>query len=223
MLGSSGLVRVEQERQTPYLSEGPETFGGTRKPRTVNSMSSEGQNAVRESEAHNDDFEKVFERYYRPVSFYFTRRGFSADESRDLTQETFLRAYNGWDHYRRDKERGWIFTIAANIYRNVVRSRHTQKRDAQVQPLAPLIDSGHEPISAEVDPATQLLNKQRQNQVIEALLELPPRMRECFLLRFTHGLKYEEIAHVMQTSIQSVKSQLHQAKLRIRRQIGEHE
>lgn len=223
MLGSSGLVRVEQERQTLYPLERSESSIRTRQPRTVNSMSSEGKNAVRESEAQNDVFEEVFERYYRPISYYFSRRGFSADESRELTQETFLRAYKGWEQFRPEQERGWIFTIAANIYRNVVRNRHTQKRDAQVQPLALLIEAGQEPPSAEADPETQLRHKQRQNLVLEALLELPPRMRQCFHLRFSHELKYEEIAHVMQTSIQSVKSQLHQAKLRIRRQVSEHE
>lgn len=189
-------------------------------PRTVNSMSSEGQNTVSTGTSENEAFEQVFERYYRNVSFYFSRRGFSADESRDLTQETFMRAYNRWEHYRREQERGWIFTIAANIYRNVLRSRHTQKRNASEQSLAPLLELGQEPRSLEADPAEQLLHKQRQELVLDALQDLPPRMRQCFLLRFSHHLKYEEIAIVMKTSIQSVKSQLHQAKSRIRRTIG---
>lgn len=201
-------------------TEDSPTIGGTWQPRTVNSMSSEGQNAVSTGTSENEAFEQVFERYYRNISFYFSRRGFSADESRDLTQETFMRAYNRWEHYRREQERGWIFTIAANIYRNVLRSRHTQKRNAPEQSLAPILELGQDPQSQEADPAERLLRKQRQGLILEALQDLPPRMRQCFLLRFSHNLKYEEIAIVMKTSIQSVKSQLHQAKTRIRRAIG---
>ncbi len=201
-------------------TEDSPTIGETWQPRTVNSMSSEGQNAVSTGTSENEAFEQVFERYYRNISFYFSRRGFSADESRDLTQETFMRAYNRWEHYRREQERGWIFTIAANIYRYVLRSRHTQKRNAPEQSLAPILELGQDPQSQEADPAERLLRKQRQGLILEALQDLPPRMRQCFLLRFSHNLKYEEIAIVLKTSIQSVKSQLHQAKTRIRRAIG---
>jgi DNA-directed RNA polymerase specialized sigma24 family protein len=41
-------------------------------------------------------------------------------------------------------------------------------------------------------------------------------MRQCFLFRFQQGRKYKDIAQIMQISIQSVKSQLHQAKHRLR-------
>lgn len=182
-------------------------------------MSSEGQNATGTGLTEDETFEEVFERYYRPISYYFSRRGFSVDESKDLTQETFLRAYNGWEQYRREQERGWLYTIAANIYRNVLRSRYTDKRRAIEEPLSVLQASGFEPATHGDEPDRQLLLKEQSDQVLTALLELPPRMRQCFYLRFSHHLKYEEIAHAMQISIQSVKSQLHQAKHRIRRQI----
>ncbi len=182
-------------------------------------MSSEGPNAVGPGQSEDETFEAVFERYYRPISYYFSHRGFSVDESKDLTQETFLRAYNGWDQYRREQERGWLFTIAANIYRNVLRSRHTAKRWAIEEPISQLMECGIELPNSEADPASRLLRKEESDRVLAVLLELPPRMRQCFYLRFSHHLKYEEIAHAMQISIQSVKSQLHQAKLRIRRLI----
>ena len=39
---------------------------------------------------HGRELERLFERYARPVSYFFARRGFSPEECRDLTQETFL-------------------------------------------------------------------------------------------------------------------------------------
>lgn len=179
-------------------------------------MASEGQQAKRLDE----EFERIFERYYRPVSYYFARRGFSVDECRDLAQETFLRAYKGWDQYRRDQrhqEKGWIFTIAANLYRNTIRHRQAGKRDVQRQSLSEILEQGLEPEHDDDDPADLLLEKQQRRLLVDAMDELPPRMRQCFLLRYDQGRKYKEIAQVMQVSIQSVKSQLFQAKSRLRK------
>lgn len=175
-------------------------------------MACEGQEAQR----LDKEFERVFERYYRPVSYFFARRGFSTDECHDLAQETFLRAYRRWDQCRRDQEKGWIFTIAANLYRNTIRHRRAGKRDVQKQSLSELESQGLEPSSEDEDPADLLVEKQQHRFLVEAIEELPPRMRQVFLLRFQQGRKYKEIAQVMQISIQSVKSQLHQAKSRLR-------
>lgn len=175
-------------------------------------MVCEGQQA----QSLDEEFEKIFERYYRPVSYYFARRGFSADECHDLAQETFLRAYRRWDQCRKNQEKGWLFTIAANLYRNTIRHRRAAKRDVQKQSLSELADQGLEPPAEDDDPVSHLLEKQQNRLLVKAIEELPPRMRQCFLLRFNQGRKYKEIAQVMQISIQSVRSQLHQAKIRLR-------
>ena len=55
---------------------------------------------------------------------------------------------------------------------------------------------------------------------MERIDSLPPRMRQCFLLRYIQGRRYKEIAEVMQTSIQSVRSQLHLATRRLSAMVG---
>lgn len=189
------------------------------------------------------DFEQVFERYYPRVSRFFSRRGFSTDESQDLAQKTFLRVYRGWErhrralygvdakteqweHYSRDwtpqeQETSWIFTIALNIYRNEVRHSSAQKRDAPEKPLDLLREKGWEPIAPGGGPEADYIGKQRIHLLAETLDELPPGMRRCFELRFAHGLKYKDIAGVLKISIQSVRSQLHQARQRLERLLAD--
>lgn len=172
----------------------------------------------------DEEFERIFERYYRPVSYFFARRGFSVDECHDLAQETFLRAYRGWDQYHRDQrnqEKGWIFTIAANLFRNTVRYRKAAKRSGPKQSISELVNLGLEPSTEDDAPEVQILEKQQHRLLLKAMEELPPRMRQCFLLRFLQGRKYKEIAQVMQISIQSVKSQLHDAKSRLREKLAD--
>lgn len=196
------------------------------------------RDAVTRDTSLDDEFEQFFERYYPRVSGFFIRRGFSADESEDLAQRTFLKAYRSWErhhrryrlekpasgtaeweHYRRNAdlqelETGWIFTIALNTYRNEIRCLSTQKRSAFVKDLDQMEEHGWEPVAENSDPEVEYLGKQRARQLAKVLDELPPGMRRCFELR-AQGLKYKDVAKIMKISIQSVKSQLHQARRRL--------
>ncbi len=52
-----------------------------------------------------ESFDHLIDRYYRPISYFFANRGFSTEECRDLTQETFLGVYKGLGRFRRDEVR----------------------------------------------------------------------------------------------------------------------
>lgn len=181
-------------------------------------------------------FRGLYTRYYRPVVSFFARRGFSPEDSRDLTQETFFRAYLGMARLRGDTSaETWIFTIAANLYRNELRSRTAAKRGGREVGLHRLrggeaapAEGGEErpevlgqprnPVvtSQKTAPDLQALEQERIRRLREAMADLPPQMRRCVALRVDQELKYREIADTMKISIQTVKSQLHQARERLR-------
>ncbi len=174
-----------------------------------------------------EDFEHLFERYYRPVNYFFANRGFSNDECRDLTQETFLGVYKGIRRFRRDASvETWLFTIAGNIWRNALRSRSAEKRDAQEISLAGLIDEGGQIAgdqasgSEALGPLNDALAEERVRCLREAMAELPAQMRRCILLRVDQDMKYREIAAVMQISVDTVKSQLFQARERLKEKLA---
>ncbi len=172
-----------------------------------------------------EHFEQIFERYYRPVNYYFARRGCPREDCRDLAQETFLGAYKGIERYREDAEiETWLYVIAGNIWRNWLRSRSTLKRSAHEVSLDQEIEDRREPVSTaeEDDSLGTLLLGEQWDLVRGALEELPPRMRFCLHLRIDQGLKYDEIATVMGISIQTVKSQLYQARERLKEALKDH-
>lgn len=170
------------------------------------------------------EFERLFERYARPVSYFFAHRGFSPEECRDLTQETFLGVYRGMDGFRHDASvETWLFTIAANVWRNEVRSRTAGKREGWEVPLERLAESpGKLPgeLCEADDPLAGLIEEERAGLLREALDELPAQMRRCLLLRLDQQLKYREIAQVLRISIETVKSQLFQARERLRHELA---
>src|SRR5438552_12615565 len=64
---------------------------------------------------HN--FRLLFQRYYPAVSGFLIRRGLSAEESRDLTQDVFLAVYSGLENLRNDTAFvGWLFLISRHVW-----------------------------------------------------------------------------------------------------------
>jgi RNA polymerase sigma-70 factor (ECF subfamily) len=173
-------------------------------------------------------FRKIFDEHYGRVVRFFAARGFSNEESSDLAQETFLRVYKGLETFRGDSHlETWLFQIARNLSLNVLRDRGARKRSGTEIPLED-IGEPHQPgpgtpqqaMDPEGVPLDDLLTEERVRLVHQALAELPPRMRRCVLLRIEQELKYEEIAVVMQTSVDAVKALLYRARKQLQDQLG---
>jgi RNA polymerase sigma-70 factor (ECF subfamily) len=177
----------------------------------------------------DEEFKRFFTKYFQPVYYFFIRRGFPREECCDLAQETFLRAYKGIGHFRGEASfQTWLFQIATNLWRNEVRHHMAEKRDAFEVSLEAEADKGR-PIQADrrlpgesepSSPLDELLLDERKRVMREALDNLPPQMRRCVLLRIDQNLKYREIAAVMQISIETVKSQISQARDRLETRLG---
>lgn len=170
-----------------------------------------------------DTPEDLFNRYYRPVVSFFLRKGFPLEESRDLAQDTFLRVFNKWESFRGESSaETWIFQIAANLYKNKLRSQQTQKRDAQETPLDDSTERAVKVGGDEKDPLREVLKEEGIRLLRDALEDLPPQMRQAVFLRVDGDLKYREIADVMHVSIETVKAHLYQARQYLRDRLSDY-
>ena len=172
------------------------------------------------------NFNRLFQKYYKNIYNFFAKRGFSREESLDLTQETFLNIHNGISSFRREGHfESWMFQIATNLLRNKVRYRRALKRRAEEESLETYLDQlrGRTFDQAEVQrhsgPLQEYLESEQQRMLADALSQLPKKMRRCVVLRFHHELKYHEIATVMQVSIETVKAHLFQARRRLKTEL----
>ena len=73
----------------------------------------------------------------------------------------------------------------------------------------------------EENPLDCALSEERKALIHRELEKMPAQMRRCITLRVDRGLKYREIAELMQISIDTVKSHLNQAKDRLKQRLGE--
>jgi len=170
---------------------------------------------------------KLFDLHNKKVIGFFRRRGFSEEESRDLTQEVFSRVFNAIDTFRREARfERWLFEIALNLYRNEIRRRRAEKRDAlEVSIDETPEDDGNpgsrvELVSKEQSALETIVERERRSALRTAFQKLPAKMRHCCELRYLQGLKYHEIATVMKISIETVKAHLHQARKRLIDELG---
>lgn len=127
-------------------------------------------------------------------------------EAEDLTQETFIRAYERLHTFDKDRPFGpWIRRIATNLCYNHL------KRSKQV------VFSLHEEIESnkgqnERLPEIKQVQREKSESVRTAILELPPHYRAVIELRHYQELSYAEIAKELSIPLSDVKSHLFRAR-----------
>ena len=150
----------------------------------------------------------------------------NVEEARDLTQETFLRAFQSIAHFRGESDlRTWIYRIAINQARNRWRWWRRRRREATVSLDAPEIGGGHLGLVATLkattvrDPEQDALLSERERALKKALSSLKRVYREAVILRDIEGFAYEEIAATLDISVGTVKSRLARGRQELRRKL----
>jgi RNA polymerase sigma-70 factor, ECF subfamily len=169
-------------------------------------------------------YAEIFRSYYVRIRRLLEQRGVPRNDAEDLAQETFLRICKYLHSFRGEASfSSWVFSVALNVEREWHRRGSTLKRSGKEVPLdrdgvseAEARECEFSSPQALAQPQEELLTKEMYERATLALQELPAQMRRCFILRFHQELQYREIASVMQISIQTVKSHLHQARERLK-------
>lgn len=124
----------------------------------------------------------------------------------DCTQETFVKAFKAWRHWRADAPaEAWLHSIAVNV---VI----SWKRKEKVRNLVSG-SFGHEPPEVAAAPTQQDTNL----ALVEALRQLPPPQAMIIVMRHLHGYSNREIAQALKISESTVASRLAMAKTKLQK------
>src|SRR6185436_15803947 len=148
----------------------------------------------------------------------------NAEEARDLTQETFLRAFQSIERFRGDADvRTWIYRIAINQARNRWRWWRRRRRDSTVSLDSTAMESGQTVGSTlkemSADPEQRTLAHEREVVLQAALYKVGRAYRETLILRDIEGFTYEEIASTLGTNVGTVKSRLARGRQELRKKL----
>jgi len=138
-----------------------------------------------------------------------------AHRSRDLVQETMLKAFVHFGTFRQGSNcRAWLFQICKNSYINAYRRK-------QREPVA--VDFADEPLQAGDDPGRvrtahvvcadmEAHARALGDEVVTALRRLPPAFQTAVILSDIEGHPYEEIAEFMRVPVGTVRSRIHRGR-----------
>jgi RNA polymerase sigma-70 factor (ECF subfamily) len=142
----------------------------------------------------------------------------SVEESEDLLQETYLKAYR---HYHQFTEgtnlKAWLFRIMKNSFINTYRRDRNRPQMLDFDELRDSNDGLDDVAPTAVDPEIDYLGRELDHEVREALMDLPHHYRMAVLMVDLQGLSYQEVADALAVPIGTIMSRLYRGRKKIER------
>ncbi len=180
--------------------------------------------ALQAGEDVEQNFERLFRIFHPRLVSCFLNWGCDLDRSRELAQDTLLAAFQNLGEFRGDCPFApWLFKIARHRRLNENRWNAAKKRAGKERSLDQEEENDrNEALQDGQGPEQQydiLRSDERLARLQQEVDNLPPRARECLLLRVLQGMSYKEIAQLQGISIGTVKSHLHEARRLLRERL----
>jgi len=159
-------------------------------------------------------FNALVEKHQKPLYALIYRMVSNHEDAADILQKTFVKAFTGLSGFeRRSSFKTWLYQIAINLAKNIYRDR------AKVRHVS--LDD----VVIRKDPRTldALIRKEHHNLLLQAIGSLPEKQRLTLMFRVQNGLKFEEIANVMQCSLGTAKANYHHAVQKMKTLLKEKE
>ncbi|MBI2336772.1 MAG: sigma-70 family RNA polymerase sigma factor [Deltaproteobacteria bacterium] len=172
-----------------------------------------------------DCFRVIYDRYQQRV-FFITRRYFNdGNKAEEVFQEIFLKVIQKLSGYQNTGSfRAWLFKLCRNHCIDVIRSQ-ARKKEVNESNLHSNHDSEDnagvldELATVEATMENHTYDQQLAKKLDLALTSLPEEQKEVFLLKERGGLTFEEIAEMIQVSVNTAKSRMRYALKSLRRSL----
>jgi RNA polymerase sigma-70 factor (ECF subfamily) len=137
------------------------------------------------------------------------------EDAQDAAQEAFLKCWRNRDGLDSVQSmRAWIFRVGLNAAKDLQRNAWRRRARPLSSSVTLAAAQDHSPIQA-------LEERETQERLRVALLDLRPAEKEVFLLRQNGGLTYEEIARLRRCPVGTIKTQMRMAVLKLRQVLQE--
>ncbi|MEX1063206.1 MAG: RNA polymerase sigma-70 factor [Balneolaceae bacterium] len=165
-------------------------------------------------EGCSESFEKIYERYHRPLFFMAKKYLKDQELAEDAVQDIFVKLWEKRDTLDASRSvKGFLFTMLKNHLLNVIRDQKKKIISVYKVDVENLLHSG------QTD--DDIIYKDYQNLVKRGLNELPDRKREVFELKIS-GYSNAQIAEILLISIHTVKTQYYHGSKFIRSYLKNH-
>lgn len=137
------------------------------------------------------------------------------DDTNDTVQDVFIKVWNNIHDFREDSQLyTWIYRIATNEALSVLRKKKNLF-------FLPILNVEKKLLESLTDD-NYFNGNQIQMKLQKAILELPPKQRLIFNMKYFNALKYDEISEITGTSVGALKASFHLASKRIEKYLTSH-
>ena len=162
-------------------------------------------------ESRNEGFLLLVNKYQKKLYHHIRRLVISHDDTDDVLQNTFIKAWTGIAGFREDSQLfTWLYRIATNEALSFLKR---SKKD-RFTPLETLHKAS--PAGMMAGPSGEEISM----LLMRAVNKLPPKQQAVFNMKYFDDLRYKEISEIMKTSVGALKASYHHAIKKIENELG---
>jgi RNA polymerase sigma-70 factor, ECF subfamily len=157
-------------------------------------------------------FEEIMNRYRRMIYNLALKMVENHDDADEVTQKTFISSYKNLGGFEgRSSLKTWLFRIAMNYSKNLIRDRGRRQGDEVNEHIA----------APDADIGGRLDMEEKRKVLAQAVKTLPPRQKDVLQLRVQQELSFAQIADIVGCSVSAAKVNYHYAVKTLRTRIPE--
>jgi RNA polymerase sigma-70 factor (ECF subfamily) len=161
-------------------------------------------------------FELLFRKYYVRLCGFANKFLNDPEEAQNIVQDVFTKIWEGREEIEPDDSlKSYIFKITQNLSLNKLARNKVESKYIEIYKQVYINN-------LEISASESLLAKELENNIATAIEKLPAGCKKIFELSRNEGLKYNEIAEMLQISIKTVEAQMSKALKTLRVELKEY-
>jgi len=157
-----------------------------------------------------DDFEIIYKKYYKYVKQYVISLCFDEILAEDITQETFLKAFEKADKFKGDsKIETWLCAIAKNIFLSYKRRKREENID------------NYEYLTSEFTVENDSEDKETAKRILKILMTMKSPQKDVFYMRSMGEMQFDTISQIFGKTESWARVTYYRAKKEIIERLGE--
>ena len=174
----------------------------------IETIDSEILGLLKDPVSRDKGFLKLMDRYKEPIYWHIRRLVVSHEDAEDILQETFIQVYRHAGSFRGESRIfTWLYRIATNEC-----TRYFRKNKRWVKNSGSMAEK----MSGELSETDSESSKAILVKFQQAILQLPEKQKIVFNLRYYDELSYEDIGQILNSSVNSLKTNYHYASEKIK-------
>ena len=161
-------------------------------------------------------FSVVVRTYQERLYWHIRKMVLSHEDSNDVLQNTFMKAWNGLDGFRGDSQIStWLYRIATNETLTFLSNKRMRSQNS--------IDEVEEGLLQNLQADTYFNGNEIQLKLQKAILTLPEKQRLVINMKYFEDITYDKMEEILGTSVGALKASYHHAVKKIENYFAEEE